>query len=241
MTGARKSWHVGEPFVVAAVVTGVVTLASSLLPDKYVATGVGLLFFAATWLRVWRREDAQVERAGLAFGGLVLPGRLDVPKLAREAVRALGWALLLGALTFGPFYVGWRLWAHYVWHSHRHFVLASKPLEMLNDIAGQLVIIALPEEAFYRGYLQTRLDQVWAPRWRVLGADLGPGILATSVIFALGHIATQHDPARLAVFFPSLLFGWMRSRTRGIGAGVAFHAICNIFSETLMRGYGFHG
>ena len=49
------------------------------------------------------------------------------------------------------------------------------------------------------------------------------------------------DPARLAVFFPSLLFGWMRSRTRGIGAGVAFHAMCNIFSETLMRGYGFHG
>jgi membrane protease YdiL (CAAX protease family) len=47
-----------------------------------------------------------------------------------------------------------------------------------------------------------------------------------------------HLPARLAVFFPALLFGWLRARTGGIGASVCFHAICNVYSQLLGRGYG---
>src|ERR1019366_2661902 len=187
------------PFGVAAVVTAAVTLASTFLPDRYVATVVGLVFFGATWLFVWRRDGEEVVRSGLAFGGAVLHGPLDVRRVLREAWGAVRWAIGLSVLTFGPFYVGWRLWAHYVWHSHHRFVFAFSPLEALNEIAGQFVIIALPEEAFYRGYLQPRLDEIWAPRWRVLGAPFGPAIVVTSVIFALGHLATQRDPARLAV------------------------------------------
>jgi membrane protease YdiL (CAAX protease family) len=113
-----------------------------------------------------------------------------------------------------------------------------KPWEFTNDVFGQLVIIALPEEAFYRGYLQSRLDDVWAPRWRIAGAEVGPGLIVASVVFALGHFATIRDPARLAVFFPSLVFGWLRARTRGVGASCGFHAMCNIFSELLGKGYG---
>jgi hypothetical protein len=30
----------------------------------------------------------------------------------------------------------------------------------------------------------------------------------------------------------------MRARTGGIGAGVLFHAMCNLFSAMLGRGYG---
>ena len=35
--------------------------------------------------------------------------------------------------------------------------------------------------------------------------------------FALGHVATEVHPNRLAVFFPSLLFGYLRTRRGGIG------------------------
>jgi membrane protease YdiL (CAAX protease family) len=107
-----------------------------------------------------------------------------------------------------------------------------------DELLGQVLVIALPEEAFYRGYLQTRLDEVWAPRWNVLGADVGPGLIATAMIFAAGHLATVQVPARLAVFFPALLFGWLRARTGGIGASVCFHATCNVYSLMLGRGYG---
>ena len=53
-----------------------------------------------------------------------------------------------------------------------------------------------------------------------------------------GHFVTIPVPARLAVFFPSLVFGWLRAKTGGIGAPLAFHAFCNVFSEILGRAYG---
>ena len=226
-----------EATVAAAVVTGIVTVASIVLPDKYVATVVGFVFLGATWFFVWRRDDAYVEANGLALGGLVLPGKLDVARLVRSGAIAIGWALLLCTVFFVPFYFGWRHW----WHPHGPFSYHPKPLDLANDVFGQLVIIALPEEAFYRGYLQSRLDVAFPQRVRILGAEVGPSLVVTSVIFALGHLATIHEPTRLAVFFPSLVFGWLRYRTRGIGAGLTFHAMCNVFSEILGRGYHLYG
>jgi membrane protease YdiL (CAAX protease family) len=227
-----------EAVTVAALVTGLVTLASAFLPDRWIATTVGLVFFGATWVTVWRGDDARVVRFGLDFGGLVLPGRLELGTIARQALRAAGWALALAAVCFVPFYLGFRAWAHWIWHVKHPFVITLAAGRTASEIAAQLLIVALPEEAFYRGYVQTRLDEAWTPRLRIFGAEVGPSIVVTSAIFALGHFATIHDVARLAVFFPSLLFGWLRARTGGVGAPVAFHALCNLFSESLMRGYG---
>jgi hypothetical protein len=229
-----------EASVVAVGVTAIVTVASYTLSDRWVATAVGLLFFGATWMLVWRRDDTAVERAGLAFGGMVLPGRIDGARLGKDLRQGLAWAIALAFVAFVPFFFGWRLWAHYVWHAGDHFALFIRPLDALNEVAGQLVIIALPEEAFYRGYLQTRLDDAWAPRWRVFGAEVGPSLFLVSAVFAVGHLLTKPDPGRLAVFFPSLVFGWLRARTGGVGASIGFHAMCNLFSELLMRGYGVH-
>lgn len=222
-----------EALVVSAVVTGMVTAAAATLPEAHVASAVGFIFLAVTWALVWRGDDATVERYGLTFGGLVIPGRLDLKRAFISGARALAWALGLAAITFVPFFLGWRQW----WRPHGHFALAFMP-GALSEVFGQLLIIALPEEAFYRGYVQTRLGDAFPPRWRFLGAEVGPAIVVTSAIFALGHLATVHNPARLAVFFPALLFGWLRARTKGVGASIAFHALCNVFSEVLGKGYG---
>jgi hypothetical protein len=119
----------------------------------------------------------------------------------------------------------------------RTFVFPFTPRALAERVLGQLVLVALPEEAFYRGYLQSRLADAFPMRRRLFGAPVGFAIVLTSALFAVGHLATIPAPARLAVFFPSLLFGWLRSRTKGIGAGLAYHASCNIFSELLFRGY----
>ena len=223
-----------EAIVAAAIVTGIVTVASAFLPDRYVATVVGFLFLGATWALVWRGDDARVERSGLALGGLVLPGKIDARRLARSAGVSLAWALAFAAITFVPFFFGWRTF----WHAKGSFGLQHvQAWDTVNEIFGQLVIIALPEEAFYRGYLQSRLDEALPGRVRVLGASVGPALIISSVIFALGHFATIREPARLAVFFPSLAFGWLRARTGGIGASVTFHAACNVYSELLGKGY----
>jgi uncharacterized protein len=98
---------------------------------------------------------------------------------------------------------------------------------------AQLLVVALPEEYFFRGYLQTRLELVWPSGRRVLGATVGWPLLAASALFALGHLLVDFNALRLAVFFPALVFGWMRQATGSILAGVLFHAASNLISEVL--------
>jgi membrane protease YdiL (CAAX protease family) len=227
---SSSAWR---PLLAAAITTAVVTAAAYLAPERYAATVVGVCFLAATWWLVLRHDELTVRTYGLSLGGLLEPARLDAGRLARDAAHAGLWALLLMALTFPPFVVGYLAY----WRPHHVFALRL-PASIFDELAGQLVVIALPEEAFFRGYLQTSLDRAFPPRWRVLGADLGPGWLLASAIFAVGHVLTIRHPARLAVFFPALLFGWLRKRTGGVGAGVLFHASCNVLSALLGRGYG---
>ncbi len=225
--GARR------PLLAAAITTAVVTAVSYLSPDRYAATLVGVSFLAATWWLVLRHDEVTVRAYGLSLGGVLEPVPIEPRRVAREALESIAWALLLMAVIFPFFWLGYRA----VWHPKLHFSFRLPP-SFVDEIAGQLVVIALPEEAFFRGYLHSALDRAWPPRWRILGADLGPGWLVAAAIFAVGHFFTIHHPARLAVFFPALVFGWLRKRTRGIGASLLFHAACNVLSATLGRGYG---
>jgi uncharacterized protein len=222
-----------RPLAIAALTTVAVTIISYATPRSYAGTFVGLAFLAATWVLVLRHDEATVRAHGLSLGGLLEPAPLSARRLAGAALHATAWAALLAALAFPPFWYGYRLY----WGAAEPFVLRL-PAAALDEISAQLLVVALPEEAFFRGYLQSALDRAWPPRLRVLGASLGPGWLVSAAIFALGHVLTIRHPARLAVFFPALVFGWLRSRTGGIGASLLFHAACNLFSATLARGYG---
>lgn len=105
-------------------------------------------------------------------------------------------------------------------------------------LATQLLLVAIPEELFYRGYVQGRLDELVGKDRSFLGVQVNlHSILITSILFALAHLATIHHPARLAVFFPSLLFGWMRRAYGNTLTPAIFHAICNLTSQVL---WGFY-
>jgi membrane protease YdiL (CAAX protease family) len=104
-------------------------------------------------------------------------------------------------------------------------------------VVSQLGVVALPEEFFFRGYVQTKLERVWPPRRRVWGGGLGLALIITSVMFALGHVLVDFNPMRFAVFFPSLLFGWLRGASGTIVAPVLMHAGANLLSDALHRGF----
>ena len=221
------------PLAVALGVTALVTALSYGLPEAYQATGVGLAFLLATYVLVLRHDGTVVHRYGLALGGLFDSEPLGAGRVLRAGARALAEALVVALVVLPPFWLGWV----YFWKPASGFTPAGVRT-LAEDALGQLLVIALPEEAFYRGYLQSAFDDVWRPRVRFLGAELGPSLLVTSALFALGHLATELDANRLAVFFPALLFGWLRARTRGVGASVALHALCNLFTSYLARSYG---
>jgi hypothetical protein len=120
--------------------------------------------------------------------------------------------------------------------------VARLPAALPSNVAAygftQLVGVALPEELFYRGYLQELFCRVW-PRPASVGSRRWPvvtGVLALQgLLFALTHVATDGRWTRMSVFFPALLFGWMRGVTGSIVAGALFHAACNVVMATIER------
>jgi membrane protease YdiL (CAAX protease family) len=162
-------------------------------------------------------------------------GALTFTPTAKSGVQPSGFSVLLpaaGPLTLSS--------SEATISAGRHGTAIALPFETsrsawwwLELLAMQLILVALPEEWFYRGYLQARLDESHPRRWRILGADLGVGWLLGSVLFALGHLVLDARVERLAVFFPSLLFGWLRARTGSVMASTVFHALCNVLAQTL--------
>lgn len=228
--GARTGLKL--PLLVALAVTLSATALSYLLPRSWAATGVGFTFLLATYWLVVRGDDTtRIREHGLSLGGLLEPEPLSGRRIAREVAIAALWALGAAVIIYPFFWLGFRIW----WNVG---AFRAAPLGELPSMAlGEILVIALPEEAFYRGYLQTSLERELGKNVKVLGARVGWGVIVTSAIFAVGHLLTELSPARLAVFFPSLVFGFLRARTGGIGAGVLFHALCNLFSWYLLRSY----
>ena len=99
-----------------------------------------------------------------------------------------------------------------------------------------MFFVALPEEFFYRGYLQSRLEQALSARagGRPPAGFLGVtwGNVLCSLAFAVGHVLVPVGGvlliSRASVFFPSLVFGWLRRRTGSIVAPVVYHGSCNM-------------
>jgi uncharacterized protein len=226
-----------HPVAIAAITTAAMTALSYALPDDLAATGVGLGFLFVVHRVVLRNgSNESIRHFGLSLGGVLESEPLRADRLILDAFRALGWAALFAVILFPPFWLGW-LW----WYAPREPFAAVMPSNAPDEVLGQLLVIALPEEAFYRGYLQRALDDRSAPRLRLLGAELGWGLLGSSAFFAVGHLLTQPQPGRLAVFFPALVFGWLRARTGGIGASLALHAMSNLFASFLAASYGLGG
>jgi len=224
----------GGPLLVALVATLVATALSYLLPEAHAATGVGLWFLLCVYGLLLHRGDAEtIRRFGLSLGGLFEPEPVSPAKLLRSALGALAWGLGLALLIFPGFWLGYWYW----YRPSGAFVPASAP-GLSDDVLGQLLGVAFPEEVFFRGYLQSALDRAWPPERRVFGAPLGLGLLVSSALFAAGHFLTEPFPGRLAVFFPSLVFGFLRARRGGVGAAIVFHALCNLFASYLGRSYG---
>ena len=167
----------------------------------------------------------------------------------RPGLRVLGVALLVtwpafvagffvyyGAICSGQGFL--RAWAEATapmcgaWHGWAGFHLRL-PQGFVVLLLSQLLVVAVPEEIFFRGYLMARFEERWPSRARFLGTAVGWPLLLSSVLFAVGHFLVDLAPARLAVFFPALVFAWMRSRSGSIAPGALFHALCNVLSEVL--------
>ena len=133
-------------------------------------------------------------------------------------------ALTVSLVCLPAFLVLYQVYQHIWFHEVGKITLSSGWLLLL---LYHLACVALPEEVFYRGYMQSRLNEAFPSGVRVLAARLGVGWIYTAVLFALGHYLIDFRLDTLATFFPGLLFGWLRERTGSVAAPTIFHALCN--------------
>jgi uncharacterized protein len=73
----------------------------------------------------------------------------------------------------------------------------------------------------------------------VLGTSVGIALPAGATLFALHHFVISPIPPVLLVFFPALLFGWLRETTGSLPAPGLFHAACKVFAVLLTKASAF--
>jgi hypothetical protein len=236
---------------VAAVYAIVAFLTFAVLRFRGTPVDAGVhLTVAAVFLfgaiSMARREPDGFRRMGISLGGVLEPADpndrspfalLDLARTLRSGLpiarRETGVAMLLALLIFPPFAVAFALW-----HDPSHPFSLRVADDFATFAAAQFLVVALPEEAFFRGYLQTRLTDLWPAKHRLLGVEVSlPALVMQAALFAIVHLFVDFNLLKLAVFFPALLFGWIRYWRGGIGAALAFHALCNIYSELLTSGW----
>jgi membrane protease YdiL (CAAX protease family) len=216
-----------EALAVWALCFGAVVIAFLLYrPAAKIVATVGFLYLPL-WASGWRGEDWP------EYG-------LTLQRLGAD-VRLF---LLVSAVVF-PLFIGGYVLFTWAWpqlpdewariltpYAAPPRFEPRLPERFEEWIIDDLFVVALPEEFFYRGYLQTRLRDAW-PRGRLFfGARLGRAFWLTALLFALGHLAI-FQVWRLAVFFPALLFGWMRERSHSVLAPALFHAAANLLIKVL--------
>ena len=85
-------------------------------------------------------------------------------------------------------------------------------------VLRQALLVALPEEVFFRGYLYDAFEENgWEP------------IVPSSLLFATGHLVTHASAYRALTFFPGLLFGYARKKSGNIYVPVLLHLLFNSF------------
>lgn len=188
---------------------------------------------------------------------------IDYGFRAEPVTRGLATAAIVMALVFPLFVGGYlafyeiachsQLLAHLVphgmcaqyggldaWHWPRwSWSLDTEHTKVLSAgfVLVQMLVVALPEELFFRGFLLGLLEKRFPPKRRILGGGVGLALVLSSLAFAIIHIPKEGDPRNLATFFPGLVFGWMRSATGSILASTVTHGASNILVRVLQLGF----
>ncbi|MBI2082826.1 MAG: CPBP family intramembrane metalloprotease [Deltaproteobacteria bacterium] len=128
-------------------------------------------------------------------------------------------------LIFPLFLIGNHLYQTVIWG---HSFNPSLPERLSSLLLLQVALIALPEEVFFRGWLQP-LIRKHLPPFKT--------IALTSFIFAFSHSVIAMQWWHFAIFFPGCVFGWLKEKTGTVTASVLFHTVSNLLVAWISSAY----
>jgi hypothetical protein len=243
----QRAWRdaVRAFLVVGVLVTGLVRINVTLPWVGHVGSALVSVLFLYAPLYVAARRDEDLRDYGLVY-----------EPIGRGLLTAgIALAVIVPLFTFG-------FWGFYEVACHHEPLSHLAPHQMCSRYGGlaslhppavslfeanpsrpstislewcvvQWLVVGLPEELFFRGFLLNKLEERFPPGRRFWGGGVGLALVLSALAFALVHLPKEGDPRALATFFPGLLLGWMRSATGSILASTIAHGGCNILARLL--------
>ena len=153
---------------------------------------------------------------GFAAAGVVmLRYTRRLPNIAETKISLYGFLAYIGLLIAG---VG--------------LVYLFQPIsELIARIIIVLIFVGFLEEFFFRGYLQTRLNNVFGRPYSLYSVNYGAGLILTAVIFGLFHplSVTNEMPLPWAwalwTATTGLIFGFLREKSGAVVAPALLHGV----------------
>jgi membrane protease YdiL (CAAX protease family) len=115
------------------------------------------------------------------------------------------------------------------------WLMIGPAVPSVEDHVFQLTLPGLSEELMFRGLLLALVDRAAPPRLKVLGAQMGWGAMATSVLFSAVHAVnlasdwtmTINWMAGLLPLLGGFAFAWLRARTGSLVWPIVLHNAAN--------------
>lgn len=113
------------------------------------------------------------------------------------------------------------------------------PMPTLLRLGSAYLLVAPAEEALFRGCIQSRLNLAFGRPYCTWGIRWGWGLLITSVLFGLWHLALNPavvpaGPQALWTFFAGLIFGAVREKSGSVAAPALLHGVLNYGPQALL-------
>ncbi len=186
---------------------------------------------------------------GLGRGQLRDP---DVKKTVRVSFTVLPviWlAVASAAVLSGAYHLRLNMPPEWfgVWNkmSGLPFYLAGMSLTVLFEV----VFCGVGEEVLFRGYIQGRINNALGRPWKIMGINVGWGLIISSLLFGFAHGLGTFNPfggfnfstyrfvwqEAIITGVQGLIFGLLRDRTGGIAASAVLHsAVCLMFGSIML-------
>jgi hypothetical protein len=184
--------------------------AAFLLPATFLFPLIARLGYRATdW------EGAAILALGFLGAGL-LYGAASAAASQRPAAQP---ASGLGPFLYAAIFVASAIAMQQL---HPSFPLAAR-------LIGVIVFVAFMEEIFFRGFMQSRLNDAFGKPFAIKGVTFGPALFVAALVFGLFHpISVAGDPPWPWALWTTafgLVLGFLREKTGSIYAPGLVHGI----------------
>jgi len=216
--------RVVELFSLSRALSGCRLAAIAML----LSVGVGGLFWFAAW-PLNLQGDNWIIALRIGAGNLLLAAALlavfswrGLPAQSKLS-RQLGFTVagLLAIIAIAP-----MVWSLYRGEDFGH-VFAS--------MAWILLLSAVGEELFFRGYIQGRCNQVFGRPWRIGRTSFGPGLFLAAGFFGFVHVLNPYD-----YFAQSGSLYWQHGLTTAtaLSFGILREYSGSLWAPILVHGFG---